>query len=237
MALPKVIAPSFTAVIPSTKKEITFRPFLVKEEKLLLVAMESKDVNHMHRAMVEMLSACILTEGVDVSKLPSFDMEYLFLKIRSKSVSEKAILKYRHVDGVNYNGDSCDAVTTVEINIDDIEVKFDPEHTRDIKLNDKLTIRMKYPILQDVSEMLQPDINETDFIAKCVECVYDSEEVYEPENLNEIKEFIGSLSNSQFADIMKFFDTMPSLQYELTYKCAGCGQVDTVQLKGLADFF
>jgi len=237
MALPKIVAPTFTAIIPSSKKEVTFRPFLVKEEKTLLIAMESKDTNHMHRAMTDMLASCILSEDVDIGKLPSFDIEYLFLKVRSKSVSEKAVLKYRHVDGVNYKGEKCEAITTVEINIDDIEVKFDPNHIRDIKLNDKLTVRMKYPILQDVSDMLQPGIDETDFIAKCVECVYDDEEVYEPDSLAEVKDFIGSLSNAQFADLMNFFETMPTLQYELSYKCAGCGQLDTVQLKGLADFF
>jgi hypothetical protein len=161
----------------------------------------------------------------------------LFLKVRSKSVSEKATLRYRHVDGVNYKGESCDAITTVEIDLDAIEVKFDPEHSKDIKLNDKLTVRMKYPTMKEVGDMLQPEVDETDLISKCFECVFDDEEVYEPESLDEVKEFIGSLSNMQFADIMKFFDTMPILEHEITYKCSGCGQIDTVKLKGLADFF
>ena len=237
MALPKIVTPTFTAAIPSSKKEVTFRPFLVKEEKTLLIAMESKDVDHMYRAMIDTLSACILTEDVNITKLPSFDLEYLFLKVRSKSVSEKATLRYRHIDGVNYKGESCDAVTTVEIDLDAIEVKFDPDHSKDIKLNDKLTVRMKYPTMKEVGDMLQPEVDETDLIAKCFECVFDDEEVYEPESLDEVKEFIGSLSNMQFADIMKFFDTMPILEHEITYKCSGCGQVDTVKLKGLADFF
>jgi len=238
MALPKIAIPTFSINLPSNKKEVIFRPFMVREEKALLIAMESKDTDHMQRAMIDIIASCIVTEGIDINKLPSFDIEYLFLKIRAKSVGEKVTLSYRHVDGVNYKGESCDAVTNVEINLDDIEVAFNETHKTVIPLNDKLMIKMRYPTLSDIKTTFSDQKkDEIDLVVKCIECVYDDNEIYEPDNEEETKEFIGSLSNKQFTDIMNFFETMPKLQHTVTYKCVGCGQEDTITLKGLADFF
>jgi len=235
MALPKISTPTFTTIIPSNKKEITYRPFLVKEEKNLLIAMESKEQSDMQRAMIDMISSCILTEGMDIAKLPSFDLEYLFLKVRSKSISEKVTLGYKHKDGINYKGEPCDAVTDVEINLDDIDVKFSDKHSAIIKLDDKLTLKMKYPTIADLK--LGEDINEFDMVARCIENVYDNEEIYEPDDLDDAKAFLGSLSNQQFAKVAEFFSTMPTLSHNMTYTCKKCGQVDTIELKGIADFF
>ena len=238
MALPKIAIPTFSINLPSNKKEVIFRPFMVREEKALLIAMESKDTDHMQRAMIDIIASCIVTEGIDINKLPSFDIEYLFLKIRAKSVGEKVTLSYRHVDGVNYKGENCDAVTNVEINLDDIEVAFNETHKTVIPLNDKLMIKMRYPTLSDIKTTFSDQKkDEIDLVVKCIECVYDDNEIYEPDNEEETKEFIGSLSNKQFTDIMNFFETMPKLQHTVTYKCVGCGQEDTITLKGLADFF
>jgi hypothetical protein len=188
--------------------------------------------------MIDIIASCIVTEGIDINKLPSFDIEYLFLKIRAKSVGEKVTLSYRHVDGVNYKGESCDAVTNVEINLDDIEVAFNETHKTVIPLNDKLMIKMRYPTLSDIKTTFSDQKkDEIDLVVKCIECVYDDNEIYEPDSEEETKEFIGSLSNKQFTDIMNFFETMPKLQHTVTYKCVGCGQEDTITLKGLADFF
>ena len=238
MPLPKIAVPTFSVILPSDKREIVFRPFMVKEEKVLLIAMESKDPEHMQRAMFDVISSCIMTEGFDITKIPSFDVEYLFLQIRAKSAGEKVTLSYRHVDGVNYKGEPCDAVTKVEIDLDAIQVEFDTNHKMTVPLTDKLILKMKYPTLADIKATISAEkTDEIDMIAKCIECVYDDEEIYEPENEEEIKSFIGSLSNKQFIEIMKFFETMPKLQHTVTYKCAGCGQEDTITLKGLADFF
>jgi hypothetical protein len=238
MALPKIAIPTFSINLPSNKKEVIFRPFMVREEKALLIAMESKDTDHMQRAMIDIIASCIVTEGIDINKLPSFDIEYLFLKIRAKSVGEKVTLSYRHVDGVNYKGESCDAVTNVEINLDDIEVAFNETHKTVIPLNDKLMIKMRYPTLSDIKTTFSDQKkDEIDLVVKCIECVYDDNEIYEPDSEEETKEFIGSLSNKQFTDIMNFFETMPKLQHTVTYKFVGCGQEDTITLKGLADFF
>jgi hypothetical protein len=237
MALPKIAAPTFSLVLPSNQKEVIFRPFLVKEEKALLIAMESKDTDHMNRAMLDVLKSCIISEEIDIEKLPSFDIEYLFLKIRSKSVGEKVNLSYRHVDGVNYKGEPCTAVTNVEINLDDIEVEFAKEHSALIKLTDNLTLKMRYPTLADIKSSVSANVDEIDLITKCIECVYDEEELYEPDSLDEARQFVGSLNNAQFMEIMKFFETMPRLQHKVTYKCEGCGQEDNITLKGLSDFF
>lgn len=235
MPLPKVSSPTFSFKLPSTGKDVVFRPFLVKEEKSLLVAMESKDIDHMQRAMIEVLSECIMTEGVDVKKLPMFDLEYLFLKIRSKSVSEKVTLNYRHVDGINYEGKECSIVTPVEIDLEEVEVKFREDHKSTIELTDKLVLKMRYPSFVDT---VVGEINdELDLIARCIEAVYDDEEIYEPDSLEEAKQFIGSLNSQQFLKVMQFFETMPTLEHTVTYKCTGCGQDDTIVLRGLSDFF
>lgn len=236
MALPKISAPTFTTIIPSNGREITYRPFLVKEEKNLLVAMESKDPEHMTRAMIEMISSCILTEDVNIEKLPAFDVEYLFLKVRGKSVSEKVLLSYRHKDGMNYKGEPCDAVTDVEVDLDQVKVKFPDNSLHEIKLTDKLSMKMRYPTLADIKKS-NDDLDELDMIARCIESVYDDEEVYEPDDLNDSKAFLGSLNSQQFANIASFFSNMPSLSHEVTYTCQKCGQVDTITLKGISDFF
>jgi hypothetical protein len=235
MALPKISAPTFTALIPSNGREIIYRPFLVKEEKNLLIAMESKDPEHMHRAMIEMISNCIISNDIDINKLPAFDVEYLFLKIRSKSVSEKVSLAYRHKDGINYKGESCDAITDVEVDLDQVNIKFSENHSKEIKLSDKLSMKMRYPTLSDIKT--GGELDEFEMIAKCIESVYDDEEIYEPDDLNDSKAFLGSLNNQQFMQIAEFFNTMPSLSHEISYTCKKCGQVDNIILKGISDFF
>lgn len=237
MALPRIAVPTFTATLPSSKREVQFRPFMVKEEKVLLIAMESKDPDHMQRAMIDVISGCILDEDIRIDKLPSFDVEYLFLKIRSKSVSEKVTLSYRHVDGINYKGETCDALTNVEINLDDIEVKFREDHKQIIPLTDKLMMKMRYPTISDVKASIAEGSDELDLVTRCVESVYDDDDVFEPDSLEDARQFIGSLSNKQFIDIMKFFETMPTVEHTITYKCSGCGQEDTITLRGLSDFF
>lgn len=235
MALPNISSPTFSIKLPSTGKEIVFRPFLVKEEKSLLIAMESQDVDHMQRAMLEVLSQCIVSNDVSIEKLPLFDLEYLFLKIRAKSVSEKVTLNYRHVDNLNYNNEECDAVTPVEINLDEVEVKFKENHSTVIPLTDKLVLKMRYPSFVDAN--IGKEVDEIEIIAKCVESVYDDEDVYEPDDIDDAKKFIGSLNSQQFLKVMQFFETMPTVEHQVTYKCKGCGQEDTITLRGLSDFF
>jgi hypothetical protein len=236
MALPKLSAPRFSLEIPSTGKRISFRPFLVKEEKALLMAAQSEDSVDMIDAVKDVISACVLDESFDVNKAPYFDLEYIFLNIRSKSISEVVKLEYRHTAGVNYQGIACDVVTPVEINLEQVKVEKDPAHSNKIKLDDRLGLELRYPTISDV-RMVTEGADEIEMLAKCIVSVYDDESVYEPDNLEDSIDFIESLNNEQFMKIMRFIETMPKLRHTFSYKCRGCGQEDKVTLEGMSDFF
>jgi hypothetical protein len=236
MALPKLAAPRFALEIPSTGKRISFRPFLVKEEKSLLMAAQSEDTVDMIDAVKDVISACVVDDTFDVEKIPYFDLEYIFLNIRAKSISEIVKLEYRHTGGVNYQGIACDAVTPVEINLEQVKVYKDPDHTNKVKLDDRLGIELRYPTINDV-RMVSDGADEIEMLAKCIVSVYDEDSVYEPDNMEDSIGFIESLNNEQFMRIMQFISTMPKLRHTFSYKCRGCGQEDKVTLEGMSDFF
>ena len=235
MALPKLATPQFSLNLPSTGKRIQYRPFLVKEEKALLMATQSEDPLDMIDAVKNVIASCII-DDVKVDALPYFDLEYVFLNIRAKSVGEIVKLEYRHIGGKNYQGIECEAVTPVEINLEQVKVEKKDGHTNKIQLDDKLGLEMRYPTLTDV-KMVTEGANEIEMLAKCIVSVYDEENVYEPDNLEDSLEFIESLNNTQFSKIMEFIETMPKLRHTFSYRCKGCGQEDTVTLEGMADFF
>ena len=236
MALPKLAAPRFALEIPSTGERISFRPFLVKEEKALLMAAQSEDTVDMIDAVKDVISACVLDESFNVEQIPYFDLEYIFINIRAKSISEVVRLEYRHTGGVNYKGIACDVVTPVEINLEQVKVQRNDKHTNKIKLDDKLGLEMRYPTINDV-RMVSEGSDEIEMLAKCIVSVYDEDSVYEPDNLEDSINFIESLNNEQFMRIMEFISTMPKLRHTFSYKCRGCGQEDTVTLEGMSDFF
>jgi hypothetical protein len=235
MALPKLATPQFSLNLPSTGKRIQYRPFLVKEEKALLMATQSEDPLDMIDAVKNVIASCII-DDVKVDALPYFDLEFVFLNIRAKSVGEIVKLEYRHIGGKNYQGIECEAVTPVEINLEQVKVEKKEGHTNKIQLDDKLGLEMRYPTLTDV-KMVTEGANEIEMLAKCIVSVYDEENVYEPDNLEDSLEFIESLNNTQFSKIMEFIETMPKLRHTFSYRCKGCGQEDTVTLEGMADFF
>jgi hypothetical protein len=234
MALPKIAVAKFGLELPSTGKRISFRPFLVKEEKMLLMAAQSEDSLSMIDAVKDVIAAC--TDDVNVEKIPYFDLEYLFLNIRAKSVGEIVKLEYRHTGGVNYQGIICEAVTPVEINLEQVKVEKLPEHSTKIQLDDKLGMELRYPTINDVKQVSEGS-DEIEMLAKCVLHVYDEDNIYEPDNLKDSVNFIESLNSAQFTKIMQFINTMPKLRHSFTYKCKGCGQEDKVSLEGMADFF
>ena len=225
MALPKIATPRFGLELPSSGKRISFRPFLVKEEKALLMAAQSEDSLSMIDAVKDVIAAC--SEDLDVNKLPYFDLEYLFLNIRAKSVGEVIKLEYRHSAGVNYKGEPCEAVTPIEINLENVKVEKTEGHTNKIQIDDKLGVEMRYPSINDV-KLISEGKDELEMLAKCIISVYDEENVYEPDNVQDAVQFLESLNNSQFSKIMQFINTMPKLRHTFTYKCKGCGQEDTV---------
>jgi len=237
MPLPKISTPTYELVIPSTKKKIKYRPFLVKEEKVLIIAMESENTTTIANAVKEVISNCVLTRGVKVNELATFDIEYLFLNIRGKSVGEEVEVLVTCPD------DGETKVPTV-ITLDEIEVQFDEDHSRDIKLDDKLSMRLKYPSMDEFVKsnftLNDIDVDDTfEIVMSCVEQIYNEEESWSTKDCTkkEMREFIEQLSSKQFKEVEKFFATMPKLSHTINITNPNTGVENEVVLEGLASFF
>ena len=236
MPLPKIVTPSYELTLPSNGKKISYRPFLVKEEKILILAIESDSLKEISRSIKDILKNCILTKGVKVDELPTFDIEYLFLNIRSRSIGES-------IELVVTCPDDGETKVNTTIYIDEIEVKKNKEHSTDIKIDDTYTMRMKYPSLDEfIDENFnfegQSD-NSFDIIASCIDMVFSEEEAWEAKDCTkkELIEFVEQLNSSQFKEIEKFFDTMPQLSHEIEVVNPKTKVKSTVTLEGLASFF
>ena len=238
MVLPKISVPTYSLEIPSIKKEIKYRPFLVKEEKILIIAMESDDMKQIMDAVKTVISNCIITKGIKVDQLATFDIEYLFLNVRGKSVGES-------VDVLITCPDDGTTQVPVSINLDEIKVTLDDNHSRDIKLDDVLSLRMKYPSLQEFvknnfDNTESASVNDTfEMISACVEQIYSEEESWNASDTTkkELNEFLEQLTTNQFKEIEKFFDTMPKLSHTIKLKNPNTGEVSEVVLEGLNSFF
>ena len=233
MALPVLNTPEFETIIPSTNQKINFRPFLVKEEKILFMALQGNDPSEMNTAVQRVLESCITTPGVDVSSFATFDLEYLFLRLRAKSVGEVIELKLKHSSG------DCNHVHQTSINIDDVQVTFPDDLDKKIQISDRVGLVLKYPSVELTTHVPETD-NMDDmlkFIAGCVDVVYDADNVYEDFSTEEIKTFLESLNSTQFKSIRDFFKRVPKLTYDLEWTCPKCGQTERVHLEGLASFF
>jgi len=238
MPLPKISTPTYELELPSNGKKIKYRPFLVREEKLLVLAMESEDPKQITTAIKSVIKNCIETRGIKVETLPTFDIEYLFLNIRCKSVGEEVELNVICQD---------DGQTTVPVKIllDDIKVVKNPEHTNKIKLDDSLMMEMKYPSLDQFIKS-NFDFNSDnamdqsfDLIASCIDKIYNEEEVWDTGDVTkkELEEFLDQLNSSQFKQIEKFFETMPKLSHTLNVKNPNTGVESEIVLEGLSSFF
>jgi hypothetical protein len=237
MPLPKISTPSYELVIPSTKKTIKYRPFLVKEEKILIIAQESGDPKQISDAVKTVITNCILSRGIKVDELSTFDIEYLFLNIRGKSVGES-------VDVLITCPDDEFTKVPVTINLEDIKVEVDPKHSRDIKLDDALVLRMRYPSMKEFikTNFMGEDlsVNDTfDLICSCIEQVYNEEESWAASDCSkkELSEFIEQLSSKQFKEVELFFQTMPKLSHKLKIKNPNTDVESEVVLEGLTSFF
>lgn len=237
MPLPQINAPTYELTIPSSKRKIRYRPFLVKEEKILVIAMESNDIGDIARAVKQVLGQCILTKGTKIDKLSTFDIEYLFLNVRGKSVGETVDIKVTCPD---------DGVTTVPVTVDldAIQVTFDPEHDKDIILDDKLKMRMKYPSLDEfIKENFQVDQvgfeQSIEMIASCVDMIYSEDETWTGADFTqkEMVDFLEGLGSKQFKELEKFFTTMPKLTHEIKVTNPKTKKENTIKLEGLAAFF
>ena len=236
MPLPKIVTPSFELTLPSNGKKIKYRPFLVKEEKILILAIESNSMKDITRAIKDILKNCILTKDVKVDELPTFDIEYLFLNIRARSIGES-------IDLVITCPDDEKTKVNSKIYIDEIEVQKNDEHDINIKIDDTYTMKMKYPSLdQFIDENFvfegQSD-NSFEIIASCIDMVYSEEEAWEAKDCSkkELLEFVEQLNSMQFKQIEKFFDTMPQLSHEIEVENPNTKVKSTVLLEGLASFF
>ena len=238
MPLPKISTPTYELNLPSTGKKVQYRPFLVREEKLLVLALESENAKDITTAMKTVIKNCIQTRGIKVEILPTFDIEYLFLNIRGKSVGEEIEVNVICPD---------DEQTTVPVtlNVDDIQVQKSSEHTNTIKLDDKLMMEMKYPSLDqfiknnfDFSEN-SPMEQSFELISSCIDKIYNEEEVWSVADVTkkEITDFLEQMNSKQFKQIEKFFETMPKLSHEIKVKNPATGVESTVVLEGLASFF
>ena len=238
MPLPTIVTPTYELELPSTGKKVKYRPFLVKEEKLLVLALETESTKDISNAIKTVLKNCIQTRGVKVENLPTFDIEFLFLNIRGKSVGEEVEVNLIAPD---------DEVTEVPvtINIDDIKIQKSEEHTNKVKLDNDLVMEMKYPSLEqfiksnfDFTEEVSMD-QSFDLIASCIDKIYNEEEVWSTADCTkkEVKEFLEQMNSMQFKEIEKFFETMPKLSHSVTFTNPKTKVESTVVLEGLSSFF
>ena len=236
MALPKLTTPTYELEIPSTDEKIKYRPFLVKEEKILMMAMESKASADITQAVKDIVSECTFNK-IDISNMPMFDVEYIFLQIRSKSVGEISKLKLLCPDDEKTYVD-------IELNLDDVKVQVGEDHTNKIELDKGMGIIMRYPTIDSFSETGIKDINPgnmLDVISTCILQIYEKngEKTYDPKDQTkkEVIEFIEQLNTKQFREVQKFFETMPKLKHEITIKNPKTKVESKIMLNGLNDFF
>ena len=238
MPLPKISTPTYELELPSTGQKIQYRPFLVKEEKVLLISLESEDTKQITTAIKTVIKNCVLTKNIKVESLPTFDIEYLFLNIRGKSVGENIELNIICPD---------DGETTVpvEINIDDISVQKSEDHTNKIRIDESIMMEMKYPSLEQFIKTNFDFKNQNamdqsfDLIASCIDKIYTEDEVWATSDVTkkELMEFLDQMNSSQFKEIERFFETMPKLSHEIKVTNPNTKIESTVVLEGLSSFF
>jgi len=240
MPLPTIETPTYELKLPSSNKKVKYRPFLVKEEKILIIALESKNQNEITNAVTDVLKKCILTKGVDVDNLPTFDIEFLFLNIRSKSIGEDIKLTVTCPD---------DNTTKVPVTIyvDEIKVTKPKGHTKDIVLDDKMTLRMKYPSLSqfisnnfDTEDEAEALVDKTfNVVADCMDTVFTEEDAWDAKDYtpDERIDFVNQLNSKQYKAVEKFFATMPKLSHKIDVINPNTKEKSSIVLEGLADFF
>jgi len=240
MALPKIDVPIYEIELPVSKKKIKYRPFLIKEQKNLLMAMESSEASTIQQSVRDILYNCTLTEGIDIEKLPIIDVEYYFINLRAKSVGEVIESRYRcnnEVDEVE-----CGNIMEKEINLLEIKVQSNDEVSPEIQLDSKLSIKLKYPEFSVIKDSLRYDnINEVTFnmIANSIEYIYDGEQFYYGHEAqpNEMLEFVEGMNQEQFLKVEKFFNNLPKLKETLDITCSKCGFQHKIDVEGLESFF
>lgn len=237
MALPKNSTPIYNLVVPSTNKKVKFRPFLVKEEKSLLLAQQSEDAEVMVNTLQEVIKGCIV-DKVDVQSFAIFDLEYIFTQIRAKSVGEEVDLMFKcaHCDDEN-------AKVKMTIDLTKIDIEKNPEHTNKIVLFDDVGIMLKYPTINVIKKLDKLNTNDFDnifdIVIECVDYIYDTSEIYYAKETprKELEDFLNDLNSEQFSKIKQFFETMPKIKQDVKYTCPVCKADNHTTLSGLSSFF
>jgi len=238
MALPKLDVPIYDLELPSTGKKLRYRPFLVKEQKLLFMASEGQDPAEMVTAMRQILTNCCVDE-INVEEIPLFDIEYLFLQLRSKSVGEISTIRFP----CRNEEKKCDEVIEVEIDLSKIKVHKNKKHDKQIKLTDTLGLMMKYPKIELLSSLENLAANNMDevikIISQCIDNIYDADTIYSTKDHTEeeLEEFLLDMTQDQFEKVQLFFETMPKLSKTIKYECKKCKFKDSIELEGLQSFF
>lgn len=233
MALPQLNTPSYEMTVPSTGEAVKFRPFLVKEQKLLMIAQETGTDKDMARAMTDIIKSC--TDGAvkDVEKLPTFDIEYMFIQIRGKSVGDNVDITVTCPDDGETN-------VPVTVNLSEIKVQGLENHKKEIMVTDTIGLRMKYPTMDSVVKYSAKDTKAVDLtfgvIKDCLECIFDENEVYEDMSKKELDEFIESMNTEQFAKVQEFFDTMPKVRHVVKVTNPNTGNDNEIVLEGMQSF-
>lgn len=245
MALPKLSSPVFELTLPSSGKEVKYRPFLVKEQKLLLMALESNDQKDMLRAIKQIINNCAV-DKIAVEDLPMFDLEYFFIKLRAKSVGEVVDLRLGHPEQKNSEGNECKHVVNFKLNLMDVEVQKEEDHSNKILIDEeaKVGVCLKYPTmsLADKIQMAgaQSQIETIlSLVADSIDYIYDAENVYpaKESTKKELLDFINDLSQDQFKKLTDFFNSMPKLKHTIKWRCPECQNEESIELEGMANFF
>ena len=235
--LPNLNLPEFTTNLPSNNREVRFRPFLVKEEKILLMALEGGDSKEIENAVIRILCNCISLTEEEVNDLPPFDVEYLFLQIRAKSVDNIVRLRLSHEDK-----EKCDHVTEYELNLNDIKVVTDEGHNKKVMLTDTAGVVMSYPSMKNTKGLEEVASSSAvdgmfEMVAAGVEMVFDQNNVYEDTTQEERVEFIENLNKTQFEKILDFYRTIPTVSHDINFICEQCSGEESITIRGLAGFF
>jgi len=231
MALPKLDSPTYETELPSTGKKTKYRPFLVKEQKLLLMAQESSNQDEIMTSISQLIDACTF-DKIDANSSPVFDIEYLFLKIRSKSVGEKVKITITCPDDGKTK-------VPVEINLEDINIQMDVGHTNELKISDKIKMVMKYPVLSDVSKATGTETDKIfDILNQCVHEVHDGDKIYNKVDITDedLSEFVNSFTGNQFEMVTEFFNTMPKLRHVVNVTNPKTKVKSEVVIEGLDSF-
>ena len=236
MALPKLNTTIHELSLPSTGEKIKFRPFLVKEEKILLTALEGGEEKEITNATKQIITQCISSEDFDINKVPTFDVEYIFLMLRSKSVGEQIELKY---EPECY--EKCKTYAEIKVDIKDVKVEKTKDHTNRIKLTKDVILDLKYPKIDALAELGNASQVDMVFgiVLDCIDKIYEGKETHNVSDYTreELMKFLDSLNTEQFKEIQNFFDTMPKLRYRAKWPCPKCGKEDVKIVEGLNSFF